>query len=147
MFQHLPTRIAASALIALALSPFSASGQPPREGTPARDQRQAAPTGTAAIRGRVFAGDSNKPLRRARITVSAPELAGDNRNTSTDADGRYEVTELPAGRYTLRVTRSGYLALRYGQRRPLEMAKPLQLLDRQTLENVDFSLPRMSMIT
>lgn len=146
MFLHLPTRIAAPALIALALFPFSAFGQPPR-GTPARDQRQAAPTGTAAIRGRVFAGDTNKPLRRARISVSSPELAGDNRTTSTDADGRYEVTELPAGRYTLRVTRSGFLALRYGQRRPLELAKPLELLDRQVLENVDFSLPRMSLIT
>ena len=98
------------------------------------------------IRGRVFAGDTKRPLRRARIIVSAPELGADGRNTSTDADGRYEIADLPAGRYTLRVSRSGYLTLRYGQRRPLEPGKPLQLLDKQVVENVDFALPRMSVI-
>jgi hypothetical protein len=30
--------------------------------------------GTAIIRGRVTAGDSGKPLRRARVTLTAPEL-------------------------------------------------------------------------
>jgi hypothetical protein len=34
----------------------------------------------AAIRGRVLAGDSGRPLRRARITVSAPELGRESRN-------------------------------------------------------------------
>lgn len=131
---------------ALTLFLSTAAAQPPRA-SPPRDQSPAAQAGTAAIRGRVFAGDTNRPLRRARIAVSAPELGSDSRNTSTDADGRYEVTGLPAGRYTLRVTRSGYLSVRYGQRRPLEPGKPLQLLDKQVLENVDFSLPRMSLIT
>ena len=139
-------RAAVFSVAALTLSLSKAVAQPP-PASPLRDQRPPAQTGTAAIRGRVFAGDTNRPLRRARITVSAPELGSDNRNTSTDADGRYEVTDLPAGRYTLRVTRSGYLSVRYGQRRPLEPGKPLQLLDKQVLENVDFSLPRMSLIT
>jgi protocatechuate 3,4-dioxygenase beta subunit len=136
----------ATAAIFLAAIVFSstASGQPPRT-TPPRDQRPAQ-TGTAVIRGRVFAGDTKRPLRRARIIVSAPELGADGRNTSTDADGRYEIADLPAGRYTLRVSRSGYLTLRYGQRRPLEPGKPLQLLDKQVVENVDFVLPRMSVI-
>jgi protocatechuate 3,4-dioxygenase beta subunit len=131
---------------ALTLSLSAAAAQPPRA-SPPRDQPPAAQTGAAAIRGRVFAGDTGKPLRRARIIVSAPELGSENRNTSTDSDGRYEVTELPAGRYSVRVTRSGYLSIRYGQRRPLEPGKPLQLLDKQILENVDFSMPRMSLIT
>jgi hypothetical protein len=95
----------------------------------------------------VLAGDTGRPLRRVRITVSAPELRGDNRQASTDANGRYEVAELPAGLYTITVSRSGYLTLRYGQRRPLEQGKPLQVLDKQTVEDVDFTLPRMSVIT
>jgi protocatechuate 3,4-dioxygenase beta subunit len=118
-----------------------------RDCRPRDQQRPAAQAGTAVIRGRVFAGDTGKPLRRARISVSGQELAGNPRNTSTDSDGRYEVTDLPAGRYTLRVDRSGYLPLRYGQHRPLEPAKPLQLLDKQIVENVDFSLPKMGLIT
>jgi hypothetical protein len=39
-------------------------------------------------------------------------------------DGRYEIAELPAGRYSIRVTRSD-LPLQYGQRRPLEPGKPI----------------------
>lgn len=115
---------------------------------PPRDNRTPpAAAGTASIKGRVFAGDSGKPLRRARITISAIELGRDQRSTSTNVDGRYEIKDLPAGRYTIRVGRSGYLGLQYGQRRPLEQGKPLQLIDRQVVENIDFTLPRASVIT
>jgi protocatechuate 3,4-dioxygenase beta subunit len=124
----------------------STQTQPARPGTPARDTRPAA-TGTAVIRGRVFAADTGRPLRRARITVSGPELGTEPRQTSTNLEGRYELRDLPAGRFTLTVARAGYLQLRYGQRRPLEQAKPLQVLDKQLLDNIDFSLPRMSVIT
>ena len=36
-----------------------------RPGTPARDARPPTVTGTAVIRGRVFAADTGRPLRRA----------------------------------------------------------------------------------
>jgi hypothetical protein len=122
-------------------------GGPGRQGGPPRDPRAAPVAGTAVIRGRIFASDTGRPLRRARIQVTAPELAGDDRTTSTNAEGRYEIRDLPAGRYTITVNRSGYLRLSYGQRRPYEQGKPLQLADRQAVENVDFTLPRMSLIT
>src|SRR5216683_1799984 len=124
-------------------------GQPlrgPGQGLPPRDARPAQ-TGTAVIRGRVFAADTGRPLRRARIMLTAPELGGENRTTSTNAEGKYEVKDLPAGRYNVIVNRSGYLQLRYGQRRPFEAGKQLQLLDKQLADNVDFTLPRMSLIT
>jgi protocatechuate 3,4-dioxygenase beta subunit len=142
-------------MLAIAAAPWTTSAQdiniqqqqqrvqPPG---PARDQA-AAKTGTAVIRGRVFAADTGRPLRRAKITANAQELGPDGRTTSTNPDGRYEIKDLPAGRYNIAVARSGYLQLRYGQRRPLEQGKPLQLLDKQLMDNVDFSLPRMSLIT
>src|SRR5262249_38505767 len=68
--------------------------QGPRPGAPPRD-RPAVATGTAVIRGRIFAADTGRPLRRARITATAPELAGEQRSTSTAMDGRYELAELP----------------------------------------------------
>jgi hypothetical protein len=132
-------------MLSLILSVALQAGAPPRQ-PPPRDARATTATGTAVIRGRVFAADSTKPLRRAHITVSSPELGRDRRETSTNLDGRWEVKDLPAGRYTIEVQRAGYLQLRYGQRRPREAAKPLQILDGQRLDNVDFTLPRMSVI-
>jgi hypothetical protein len=120
-----------------------ASPAMPPQGT---QQQPPAQPGTALIRGRILAADTGKPLRRAQITLSAPELRGQPRVANTNADGRYEIKDLPAGRYTVSVTRSGYLTLRYGQRRPLEQATPLQVLDRQAVEHIDFVLPRMGLI-
>jgi len=117
------------------------------QAAPPRDTRPATQSGTAIIRGRVVAADTGRPLRRARITLSGPELGREGRSTSTNLDGRYEMADLPAGRYTIRVTRSGYLPLQYGQRRPLEPGKPLQLLDKQAIDRIDFALPRASVIS
>jgi protocatechuate 3,4-dioxygenase beta subunit len=121
--------------------------QPGGQGAPPRDTRSSAPSGTAMIRGHVLAADSGKPLRRARITILGADLGREGRSASTSLDGRYEIGELPAGRYTIRVTRSGYLPLQYGQRRPFESGKPIQLLDKETIDKVDFSLPRASVIS
>jgi hypothetical protein len=143
--------LAAILLLVAVASASLASAQPPPPGpprapAPPRDRGPAGATGTAIIRGRVFAADTGKPLRRARITVTAPELGPEPRTTSTSGEGRYEIKDLPAGRFTIRVARSGYLQLQYGQRRPLEQGRPLQLADRAVADNVDFALPRSASI-
>jgi protocatechuate 3,4-dioxygenase beta subunit len=132
-----------AAVIAFVVAQVVASSQGQR-GAPPRDQ-QPAQKGTATVRGRVLAGDTGKPLRRARLTLT--RVGGDNQTASTDADGRYEFSELVAGTYRMRVSRSGYLTLQYGQRRPLELGKPFEVRDRETVDNGDFTLPRMSIIT
>ncbi len=147
--------LAAAALLTASLTAsaqdqqiFQGGGPPgPPQRFPPRDGRGSAQTGTSVIRGRVFAADTKRPLRRARITVNAPELGGEPRMTSTNADGRYEIKDLPAGRYNVAVNRSGYLRLTYGQRRPFEQGKPLQVADKSVADNIDFMLPRMSVIT
>jgi protocatechuate 3,4-dioxygenase beta subunit len=139
--------IRAVLLIALFGSPASTAQGQPQQVPPRDPTASAGSTGTATIRGRVLAADTGRPLRRARITAFAAELQGQPRNTSTDASGEYELNDLPAGRYTIRVTRGGYLTLSYGQRRPREAPKPVQVSDRQTLEHVDFALPKMSIIS
>ena len=133
--------------VLFALMANAATPQPPTQGPPPRDTRPSSPAGTAVVRGRVLASDTGRPLRRARVMMSGPELGREGRSTSTSLDGRYEITGLPAGRYTIRVTRSGYLPLQYGQRRPLEPGKPLQLTDKQVIDRVDFSMPRSSVIS
>jgi hypothetical protein len=66
---------------------------------------------------------------------------------STNSNGVFEFTELPAARYTLTASKTGYLTLQYGQRRPLEPGKPIDLAAGQTLNSLDFTLPRGSVIT
>ena len=107
--------------------------------TPA--QKNAAPLPTGSIAGHVAAADNGKPVKRARVMLTAPELRG-ARTVVTDASGAFEVTELPAGRYTVAVSKSGFIALSYGQRRPLQGGTPLQLPEGQQLKGIDFRLPR-----
>src|SRR2546428_7196786 len=59
-----------------------------------------------------------------------------------DESGSFEGTDLPGGRYTVAVSKTGFIALSYGQRRPLQAGTPLQLLDGQQLKSIDFRLPR-----
>lgn len=114
-------------------------------GMPPRDNA-AMPTGTARITGRVVVADTGTPIRRAQISLNSRD-AGFNRNVATDSEGRYELTGLPAGRYRLYVSKAGFVALEYGQARPFEAGKPLDIVAGQVLEKIDFSLPRGSAIT
>ncbi|HXT31039.1 MAG TPA: carboxypeptidase-like regulatory domain-containing protein [Vicinamibacterales bacterium] len=105
---------------------------------------KAKPTGV--IRGRVTAADTGRPLRRAQITVAAPDR-GERRTTATNSRGEYEVAELPAARYSVSVSRSGYLPLAYGTRLPGEPGRPVDLADADTAAGIDFALPRSGVIS
>jgi len=106
----------------------------------------AATIGTGVIRGRVSAADTGRPLRRAEVTLTSADRNGERRSISTSADGRYEFANLPAGRYNLAAWRSGYLTVSYGQSRPLEAGRLLQVVDKQIIEQLDFTLIRMSVL-
>lgn len=134
--------IAALLLAALLAQTTSALGVPQR---PASGTQESQAKGTAVIKGRITAGDSGRPLRRARVTLtSAP---ADTRSTSTNIRGEYEFRDVRAGRYQLSVQRSTYLAAAYGQRRPGEPGKPLQVDDGATIEKLDITLTRASVIS
>src|SRR5688572_3149140 len=102
------TRSSAAPLIVLSLSNVLAQAP-----TPPRDQTTPAPVGGGRIVGRVVAADSGNPLARARVQISSPALPK-SRQMTTDASGRYEVTDLGAGRYRILVARAGFVSLEYG---------------------------------
>jgi hypothetical protein len=56
----------------------------------------------------VSAADTGRPLRRALVTVTSLDPGVDRRTMSTNAEGRYEISDLPAGRYTIAAWRSGH---------------------------------------
>ena len=128
-----------------------AGGQGPGQGArgPARAQAGRPPAeqpiGTAIIRGQIVAADTGTPLRRAQVGVSSSD-ARESRLATTDAQGRFEVKELPAGRYTVTASKAGFVTLQYGQRRPSESGTPLELSDGQTLDKLAIALPRGSVL-
>src|SRR5262245_64604329 len=88
---------------------------PPPPPPPSQMTRDSATTvekkGTAVIKGHVRATDG-RPLRRARISIRGASLTN-ARTASTGLEGEYELADLPAGRFTLAASRSGYLPAQY----------------------------------
>src|SRR5207344_3474597 len=125
--------------------PGQAGGQQPARDTPAQT-KDVPPPPAGRITGRVLAADNGRPVKRARVFISAAELPG-GRGMLTDDSGTFDFTELPAGRYTLTASKSGFIGLSYGQRRPLQAGTPLQLADGQQLKGIEFQLPRGSVIS
>ena len=108
-----------------------------------RDQPRMPRAGTGTIRGRVIRADTGEPLRRVQVHIdewSAKDQSGPT-STMTDAQGRYELTQLPAGTYHLKATRGGFVEVGYGQRRPFERGRPVEVADGAVLEHIDFALP------
>jgi protocatechuate 3,4-dioxygenase beta subunit len=115
---------------------ITAGGPPPRDTRPA--------TGWSVIRGRVLS-DNGQPMRRATVRANAPEMRG-ARSTSTDTEGRYEIRDLPAGQYTINVSKPAFVNWTYGQTQPNGPPKTIVLADNQTADNIDVRIPRGGVI-
>jgi hypothetical protein len=113
---------------------------------PARDNVAPPATGTVRVTGRVVTADTGNPLAGAQVQISSPALPKP-RQVTTDAGGRYEISGLPPGRYKLSVSRLGFVAIEYGQTRPFEPGRDLELPDGQTVDRIDFALSRGGVIT
>jgi protocatechuate 3,4-dioxygenase beta subunit len=131
-----------------------------RPGLPPRDAvDRAMPKGTGTLRGRVV--DANGlPVRRAQVialrsgagtvTNSAPGANGPTQiqgppsilSATTDADGRWQIQNLPAGEFQINASKAGYVNASYGQQAPRDPVKRVTLADGQTLDKIDFVMPR-----
>ena len=111
----------------------------------AQSQETAAPTGTGMISGVVTMAGTSQPARKVRMTLSGGELRG-SRTTTTDDQGRFSFTALPAGRFTLGANKPGHVSVSYGQRRPGTQGTAIQLADGQKFE-AQLQMPRGSVLT
>lgn len=75
-----------------------------------------APIRVASVSGSVISNADTSPVPRARVILASPTLA-EPRVTITAADGRFTFTSLPAGMYSVTVTRTGYVPGQFGERR------------------------------
>jgi hypothetical protein len=136
---------AAAAALTAGVFTAAQSQSPPRD-RPAQQGDRATPTPTGRIAGHVLGADNGRAIRRARVAISAPDLP-EGRAALTDDSGAFDFIELPPSRYTLTVSKTGYVPLSYGQRRPLQAGTPLQLAAGQELKGIEFRLPRGSVIS
>lgn len=138
------TRTLCFALLA-ALLPAAAAAQaaPPRDAPP--PARQPPAVGTAEVSGMVTMAGGTQPARKARVNLSGAELRG-GRSVTTDDQGRFSFTALPAGRYSLSASKPGHLSVTFGQTRPGRPGTPIQLSDGQKFR-ADLQIPRGSVIT
>jgi len=129
-------------LVAVSLSvvPAVVSAQ-----APARDT-SVAPTGTAVIRGRVVVAGSERGLSKVEVSVTAASI-NVTKSAMTDAEGRYEVRDLPAGRYAVSAFKPNYLRSSFGERRPFGAGQPIDIADGAVLEHVDVLLQRGGVVT
>ena len=152
--------IAVSFAIVIGLSSFAQAQatqpgqQVPQTARPSEPQRMPArplrpgetpPKGTAVLKGQVLTAGSGAPVRRAQVRATSNDARGGG-VTSTDAEGRYEIKELPAGRYNISVSKGGFVTGQFGQRRPGDPGTPIDLSDGQTADKVNFVLSRGSVI-
>ena len=93
--------IAASVAVLAAQAPQTGTAQPGQTGSrgaqqPARDtpSQQNAPAVAGRLSGRVLAADNGRPVKRARVFITAAELPG-GRGVLTDDSGTFDFAELP----------------------------------------------------
>jgi hypothetical protein len=106
--------------------------------------RGAQQRGTASIRGRVISATTGTPVRRAAVAATYLNENGRSegaRNGQTDDNGAFELRDLAAGRWTLRASKTGYIAQQFGQRSAFATTDPIDLADGQQFV-ADFRLSR-----
>jgi hypothetical protein len=119
-------RLIVLALVA-SLLPQQASAQ-----RPAQRRAQRVDPLTASITGKVTTADTGAPIRGAEVRLSSDGRY--SRLGTTNGDGRFELRDLPAGAYRLTVSRTGFITLQFGQRRPFETSTPISLTEGQNAE-------------
>jgi hypothetical protein len=122
--------------------------------TPAQRPRDPAaavtqpPAGKGLIAGTLVALDSGRPVRQGRVTLSGGDTRV-SRFAVTDDSGRFAFDDLPSGAFSLSASKSGFLDITYGQKRP-GSGRPgttITLAAGQRLERVALPITRGGVIT
>ena len=104
-------------------------------------------TGKAALLGTVVTDEQTpQPIKRAQITVSNTDLTV-TRTTFTNDAGRFTITGLPAGRYTLAASKPPYLRTNYGAKRYDRLGTPITLKEAEQMPNLTLRMTRGAVLS
>jgi hypothetical protein len=128
--------------LALAIGLVTSSAQ-----TPARDAAREPAPGTATVSGIVVTGDAPaRPLRRVTVTLLSASLTAPISAVTGD-DGRFELTGVAAGHYTVRASRPGYVDTVLGAPPGGILGAPIAVAEGERLTGISIPMPRGGVIT
>ena len=132
--------VAALAILAICTSPSFAQ-------TSVRDVAKPQAAGTASVTGTIVTDETDpRPLRRVRVGLTSSDRRV-GRTTVTDDVGRFSFAGLPAGRFLLTATKSGYVTTSFGARRPNRQGTAIGVADGQQITGLTLRMPRGAVIT
>src|ERR1700740_942993 len=111
------------------------------------DARSEARTETCTLSGIAVRKLDGAPLKGATVWLGTDESHERTIATTTAADGRFELRNVPAGHYTLTVHRNGYVDALYGQKKPNDPGSTLTLMPGQKLVDLVFKLGQTGVIS
>jgi hypothetical protein len=158
MPRHASSRLPLFGLVVvLAASIHGVSAQQPRDTAapappravpaPVRDGATAAvPGGTGMIAGRVVhRDDPSRPVRRVMVALASANVT--RRMAVSDDQGHFAFDGLPAGRYTLRLSKASYSATMYGANSVRAQGLTIALADGQHVTDLVATIMRGTVVT
>jgi hypothetical protein len=105
-----------------------------------------AQTGTVRISGTVVGLSSDQPVGDATVSIYARIFPDGRKSTTTDNQGRFVFGDLPAGRYMVGASKTGFVNVLHGQRRVGGAGRAIPVRDGES-QHIRLQLPRTSVIT
>jgi Carboxypeptidase regulatory-like domain len=95
---------------------------------------------TCSVSGIVMKMADSAPLRKAKLVLKSVDDPHRTVGAVTNAEGRFALKDVESGPYRLTVTRVGFVAAEYGQRKPDTPGAVLTLRPGQDLKDLQFRL-------
>jgi hypothetical protein len=123
-------------LLVVSATLVAAAQAPVRQAAPARDAEVQPTVGSASIAGLVVTDEETpRPVRRVLVTLAGGELRP-SRGAITDDNGRFAIAGLPAGSFTLTVSKAAYITSLYGAKRPGRPGTAIAVADGARVDNL-----------
>ncbi len=105
--------------------------------------------GTGSVSGTVFVTGSTPPTpaRRVRVTLNEVDHRVRGQTTTTDDNGEFIFSGVPAGRFELDAYRNGFLRASYGAARPSRPGTPVVVRDGEAIRGLNVSIAHGGVIT
>ena len=98
---------------------------------------------SATVSGKVTSAQTGEPIAHAQVWIEQDGRPDEARRVSNDTDGKYEISGLSPGEYTIRCVKAGYI---HGEAKPGDWrryrGKSITLTENQIAKDTDCTLSR-----